>query len=420
MNPKIKFSNSAVLAVFITLWIYSSGSRALAETVSSPVADEKLFKIVHQLQQEVQDLHQIVEKQNETIEVLKRNVEDVKGQGLDIAHPKPAEEKKEKTLRENLRRYLLEKPDSLPKEDEMQPVKAGMGDIKMGLLIQEWYSVDDHAKDNFRTRRLELAFKGKLIDHLGWEVNIDPTEAREDNTTRSILKDAFLEFDGLPHHTIKLGQYKVPVTEEGYRSSSVIDTIERSFITRTFGDKRDIGLMALGKWKYLNYQIGVFNGDERNRLDTNDQKDVVARFVLSPFRDHSLLEKLELGSSLYWRATHDSASEKKRVGLEARYELGPLSLKSEYMKAQDAGAPADGWYAQMGYFFLPRWQAIFKFEGFDPNERSSENKEFDTTLGLNYFFVYPKTKLQINYVHKDAQENGTTDNQLVTALQYAF
>ena len=50
----------------------------------------------------------------------------------------------------------------------------------MSILLQEWYVHDDHTKDNFKHRRLELGLGGKLEDHLLWKVNIDPSLVQEE------------------------------------------------------------------------------------------------------------------------------------------------------------------------------------------------------------------------------------------------
>ncbi len=327
----------------------------------------------------------------------------------------------EKPTTKTFQDYIFGPPDSLQKDSGRLPVMAGLGDAKLGLLLQEWFTHDDHGKDNFRTRRAEISVSGKVLDHFKWMAMIDPSLVREDNTTRSIMKDMFVAFDGIPHHEVKLGQYKIPLTEEGFRSSALIDTIERSYIARTYSDVRDVGLMTLGKWKYLDYQAGIFNGQGPNKFDTKDQKDVVSRIVLKPFPDNDYLKGLQVGSSGYYRVNTDTFGKKKRLGAEAKYEYGLFSLKGEYLTAQDAAVPAEGWYAQLGYFFLPRWQGVAKVEGFDPNKRASNDKEFDTTVGLNYFFVYPTTKLQLNYIHKTfAAGAGPDDNQVVAAAQYAF
>ncbi len=389
---------------------------------------DQFSKALQMVQNQMTELKELVAKQQgiitsqgKEIETLRLKVESQAK--TNSIPPSPAklpnpEASKPRTLSENLKRYLLEKPESLPQEK--LPMEVGMGSARLGMLLQEWYTFDDHAHDTFRHRRMEFGVSGKLTDHFNWKFQIDPALVREDNTTRSILKDVYFSFDGIPHHEVRLGQYKVPITEEGFRNSGLIDTIERSFIGRTFGDKRDIGLMTLGSWKYVDYQVGVFNGDELNRFDSNDQKDLAARLVLKPFPDSPFLKGFQGGTNMYFRTTNGSADDKKRIGAEARYEYGPLALKAEYMQGQDGIVPANGWYTQAGYRFLPRWETVFRFEGFDPNERISENKEYDTTIGLNYFLVHPTTKLQLNYVHKDAQRNGTTDNQIVGAVQYAF
>jgi len=372
----------------------SLSPKAFAQAGNKVLSQEELSTHVLDLEKEVRDLKKIVQQQNKIINKLSSKAEEQKTENIAAVKEKP-------------------------KETEKSPVLAGMGNVDLSVLLQEWYVHDDHAVDNFKHRRLELGFSGKLEDHLLWKIVIDPSLVQEDNTTRSILKDAYVGYDDIPHHTIQLGQYKIPITEEGFRSSAKIDTIERSFIGRTFGDKRDIGLMALGTWKYADYQLGLFNGEGPNKSDTNDQKDLAGRFVLKPFPDTSSLKGLQVGSSFYVRPTNKTASEKKRIGVEARYENGPFSLKSEFMRGQDAAVPENGWYVQTGYFFHPQWQAIARYEGFDPNERKTDDREYDTTVGLNYFLIDKKTKLQLNYIHKNVL-GGTDDNQAIGAAQYAF
>ncbi len=373
--------------------LVSLSHTAYAQTENRVLSQEELSTHVIGLEKEVQDLKKIIQQQNEIINKLSSKAEEPKTESIAAVQEKPKEEK--------------------------SPVLAGMGKVDLSILLQEWYVHDDHAKDNFKHRRLEVGLGGKLEDHLLWKVQIDPSLVQEDNTTRSILKDAYVGYDDIPHHVIQLGQYKIPITEEGFRSSAKIDTIERSFIGRTFGDKRDIGVMALGTWKYADYQLGVFNGEGPNKSDTNDQKDLAGRFVLKPFPDNASLKGFQVGSSFYVRPTNKTASEKKRIGAEARYENGPFSLKSEFMKGQDAAVPENGWYVQTGYFFHPQWQAIAKYEGFDPNERKDDDREYDTTVGLNYFLIDKKTKLQLNYIHKNVL-GGTDENQVIGAAQYAF
>ena len=314
-------------------------------------------------------------------------------------------------------------------------VQVGHGNLKVGGLLQGWYVFDQDANDRSRIRRTELKFSGDIMsnERLKYTVMIDPVQVQEDNTRRSILQDAFFTIDHqpfLPHHKIDLGQYKLPLTEEGLRSSAKLDTAERAFISRTFGDQRDIGAMLTGDWPYVTYQVGVFNGSGQNQADANDQKDYAGRAVLRPLKDIELFKGFEVGMSGYHRPAHGATFAKKRLGYEARYEYKNFSLKGEYMRGQGTASSnattenatlSNGWYGQVGYYFCPKLQGVLKYEGYDPNEQVSDNKVTETTVGLNYFIDKYNAKAQLNYVHKNEEaEDETINDQVIGALQVAF
>jgi phosphate-selective porin len=311
-------------------------------------------------------------------------------------------------------------------------VLVGTGSLKITGLLQSWYVVDQDANDRFRLRRSELKFGGKIAEEqpIEYTVMIDPAQVTEDATRRSILQDAFFTLGYIPHHTIDIGQYKVGLGEEGTRSSTKIDTIERAYISRTFGDQRDIGLRLSGKWPYVDYNVGIFNGSGMNQADANDQKDIAGRMVLKPFKDSEKLKGLEMGISGYHRPTHGNTFPKKRLGFESRYEYKKLSIKGEYMSGQGTAAStsttenrtlANGWYGQLGYYFVPKLQGVLKYEQYDPNEQAANDQVQEYTAGLNYFIEKYNAKLQINYIHKDEQKASEVNNdQVIGAIQVAF
>lgn len=322
-------------------------------------------------------------------------------------------------------------------------IHVGHGTLKLGGLLQGWSVWDENDNDRFRVRRTEVKFSGDILGDqmFKYTVMIDPVQVQEDNTRRSILQDALFTIDHmsfLPHHKLDLGQYKLPLTEEGLRSSAKLDTAERSYIARTFGDQRDIGAMLTGDWPGVTYQAGVFNGSGQNQADANDQKDVAGRIVVRPLKALKLEEEypdigqIELGLSGYYRPDHGSTRDKKRLGYEARYEYKNLFLKWEYMFGQGTASAnatsenstkATGWYVEAGYTlspWIPKLEAVAKFESWDPNELVSLDKERDLTLGLNYFINKENAKVQLNYIHKDEQATEIDNDQLIGALQYAY
>jgi len=330
--------------------------------------------------------------------------------------------------------------DRLSKIEKGLPSKidVGHGTMKLTGLLQGWYIYDQDANDRFRLRRTEIKLSGKITESepIEYTIMIDPAQVTESNSAtarKSILQDAFFTLGYLPHHTIDIGQYKVGIGEEGTRSSTKIDTIERAYISRTFGDQRDIGVRVSGKRPYLDYNAGVFNGSGQNQADANDQKDVAGRVVLRPLKmwedDFEALKGFEVGASGYHRFDHGTTLAKKRLGYEARYEYKDFSLKGEYMTGQGTAAHTDsenrtlanGWYGQVGYYFIPKLQGVLKYEGYDTNEESSGDKVKETTVGLNYFIDKYYAKLQLNYIHKDEEtEDELANDQIIGALQVAF
>ncbi|MBI4115631.1 MAG: hypothetical protein HY447_03545 [Candidatus Omnitrophica bacterium] len=315
----------------------------------------------------------------------------------------------------------------LPTKEELdRKVNVGAEKLTMGGLLQGWYTYAREQDDMARVRRTELKFAGEITKDLKWTVMIDPVQVREDNTRRSILQDAYFTFGYIPKHKIDIGQFKIPVSEEGLRSSAKLDTIERAFISRTFGDHRDIGAMLTGDWDFIMYQGGIFNGEEQNRLDVNDKKDYAWRVVLRPFRfkglENEVLKDLELGMSQYYRDSNDSTvfTEKRRFGYEARWEYDRYSLKGEAAFGQTAASPIWGWYGQAGYYLIPKkLQGILKVDSFEQNERAPDDRANDFTLGLNYFLDDYHAKFQLNYVLRQGQDD-LNDNQVIGAVQVAY
>src|SRR6478609_4812144 len=100
--------------------------------------------------------------------------------------------------------------------------------------------------------------------------------------TVTILQDYMVSFMS-DYADLTVGQFKIPVSYEGYNSASKILFPERSVVSRRFGDQRDLGIKIdkkIGKNFY--YQVAVFNGEGQNKLDTNKQKDLALRLEAYP------------------------------------------------------------------------------------------------------------------------------------------
>jgi len=225
------------------------------------------------------------------------------------------------------------------------------GFVRAQLRLYE----NNTAQDNeFKIRHTRLHWRGYYGDYWQGDVSLETTMSK-------LVRNAFLNCSYLPYLQFQVGQYKAPFTREFLIPCWAPDLIERSMVTDSGGmtPKFDIGVMLHSPNAFnglLWYGIGVFNGNGDNNSDTNDDKDLIGRVVLTPFAltTATALKGLELGGSLQTgRETADTLSyykfqpmlptfwpffkevtyrgQRDRFGAELAYKLGPFKLWSEFV-----------------------------------------------------------------------------------------
>lgn len=302
--------------------------------------------------------------------------------------------------------------------------KRGPVAINFGGLYQFWGVWERSAEDSLRIRRLETKLYGDLLPWLHFEAMIDPAKRIPRGFDKSIIQNLYVDLDLLflpAKQILRLGEFKIPITEEGFRSPSKLETIDTSLVARSIRDNRDVGGMLLGDFKYGIYQFGIFKGEGQNNGRNHDRKDLELRMVGKPLVDHPDWGSLEAGWTGYWRRSSEALPDRKRLGVEVRYEKGPGAIKHEIFLAQTGATLVKGWYIQPSWYFIPKkLQGVFKFESFDPNRRKPLDIIRESTFGLNYFVDGNWEKIQLNWVHKDEQGPNRANDLLLLALQINF
>ncbi len=147
------------------------------------------------------------------------------------------------------------------------------------------------------------------------------------STLPRLLQDAYITYHGvIPHHEFQVGQFLPPVGEEGLRSSAQLDFVERAMVTQ-FANNRDMGIQVKGDWwdSRFQYWIGAFDGagnyfgtagQNQNRADDNNDKDVALRALVRPLWNHETWGSLELGASSEF-GTHGVTTATRDVTLAA-------------------------------------------------------------------------------------------------------
>lgn len=276
-------------------------------------------------------------------------------------------------------------------------------------------------------------------------------------TTLSAMNDFFLTLS-TQFADFTLGQFKIPVSMDGYTSSTRLLLPERSNVTEVYGDKRDIGLRIDKTFKMFSYMIQFVDGAGQDVLDNNNQKDGSVRIGITP------IPGLTIGGMTYNSLGYRTiVGTKDRYEGDLNYENGPLTIHAEYIRGVDTltqgatackpGAALSGKCTSQGVFgavafTLPNVapiladgksgdiQFVARVSYYDPDTdndvdktsamtataSAAENARTDYEFGVNYYARGNEVKFQASY---DRQQFADTDikapvNEVIFSTQLTF
>ena len=330
----------------------------------------------------------------------------------------------------------LKEQQKRDKEKENQHnISIGSKALQISGLVQARYQGFQQSGVNnaFDLHRARLDAKGNITDQWSYEVYTEFA-----GTTK--LLDAYTAYKIADFLKFQAGQFKVPLTYESLVSDSQLDFIDRSQVVEALAGRskdvtgnqngRDIGIQVSGSFakidnRYLfDYTFGVFNGAGYDvTTDNNNHKDIAARLGIHP------LKGLDFGGSLYegediplatTKVPNPVTQARNRYGVDGHYITGPFSVTAEYLHGTDGSIKKDGWYAQAGYFVLPKLQLVAKYDTYDPNKIVTTDRSTIYYGGFNYVFN-SWTKLAVDYLYKREQTTVQVKNNIIEAqLQIAF
>ncbi|MBI4777688.1 hypothetical protein HY792_02005 [Candidatus Desantisbacteria bacterium] len=181
---------------------------------------------------------------------------------------------------------------------------------------------------------------------------------------------------------------------------------------------RDIGGQVSGEFdfgtkKKIEYAVGIFNGAGINVDDDNECKDIAGRILIFPIQD------LSVGVSYYNGKSGAAETDKLRTGMELSYLINRLSIEGEYISGKDGNLEEYGWYAQIGYKFVPELEAVVKYDSYEPDKNKTDDKIDAATLGLNWV-LNKWAKIQTNYEWKFEEGTKVSNDVFLTQYQVQF
>ena len=226
---------------------------------------------------------------------------------------------------------------------------------------------DTSGSDTFLIRRARPIFEGTLADVVDFKIMPDFAGST------LVLFDAYANLRYFPQAQLMAGKFKPPLGLERLQSATATMFTERGFPTYLVPN-RDVGAMV---WSDLaegtfTYQIAAFNGvrdsgnNQTGDVDTDDGKDVVARFFVHPFRPlkSEWLDNLGIGLAGSYGSVDDQSpasfktpaastnffqyrgasaafaavvgdGQRVRWSPQAYWYAGPFGLLAEYVSSQE-------------------------------------------------------------------------------------
>lgn len=306
-------------------------------------------------------------------------------------------------------------------------------------------------------RRARVLLQGEFDEDWGYKAEYDFAESTAD------LKDAFLQFNGLPAGKIKIGHFKQAFSLEELTSSNYTTFMERA-LPNVFVPSRRIGV----GYEHYAQPFGVAAGVYGNTVTDNDEDEgfgAAGRVVFAPDLGEATVLHLGLAATFMEPETTDTgvdgirirqrpeshvtstrlvdtgtlemASSLQNYGLEAAWNSGSLSFQGEYMVSSvdtDLGDfDFDGWYVYGSWFpggeTRPykegafgrveadnAWELALRYSSLDLDDGAVQGgTEDDITLGVNYY-VNPHLRFMVNYVMADI-EGGINGDEEADILQ---
>lgn len=286
------------------------------------------------------------------------------------------------------------------------------------------------ANDRFLMRKVRLGAKGSFSDAFDFSLTADIGANSLGSTSayRAQGTDIFVVWKAHPAANLTVGQFKTPYSAEYLVSDIKTVTVERSLANDLLALGRQAGAMLSGTFfdKKLTYGAAIVNGNgANNSFNDNEDFTYVGR-VAGTVLDQSGV-RLTLGANAFQgEDTGSFTGQRTGTGIDAvlafdRAEIAAEMLRTRFDRVTGTDYDARGWMLQGTYFLVPnRWQAVARYETYDPSDVAGADDTKLITVGFNYLFKGDDLKLSLNYLIGDPPGTSAHQNRLLARLQVIY
>lgn len=238
---------------------------------------------------------------------------------------------------------------------------------------------------------------------------------------QTIFSDVYVETKTSQNTKLRLGQGRTPIGVDGALSQYSLPFVHRSQIARNFSNIRALGVMHTGNYKYVDYNIGIYDST-RLLNDLFQGAETTGWINFKPLAGTEKYGKMKVGTGI----NHGRRDFTYTVaGAYAGYEYKKFSANVEYSHADGYNGcynkqnDAQGLYGTVAYFVHPKVQLLARYDVFQPDRHKRHNNSEEYTFGINYFLKGEQIKLVANYIFKKS-DFAQNSNKFLLMPQLLF
>ena len=253
-----------------------------------------------------------------------------------------------------------------------------------------------------------------------FDINLTRTIAGHPNSFTEKINQIFVSHDITPNQTILIGQGdRIPNTFNGALSTMAQEMVLKSQLGRTIGDYRSVGIRNIASYKYLDYDIGLYDSTRFMR-DFGQGIDFAGCVLIKPFADvESDNLDFKFGAAYNIGEYYYNYNQ---YSLYSSYDNKNFHIKAEYANADgynnavNSQNKADGFYVTASYDINPKFSLIGRYDYFTPNKAVSNTNTQEYTAGITYK-PYKNMKIMLNYVRRNYSDKPDS-NMLLFATRF--
>lgn len=278
-----------------------------------------------------------------------------------------------------------------------------------GIMGYEWNGTTEASTSSFNVMSVRLSLAGEIGSKVDYKFQFEFVSPK--------LMDAYVRYKPWQEFGLQVGQFHTNFALEGPMAPTDMEAIDYAPIVKTvciqMHDPRDIGIAAFGSclprngYNILEYSLGVFNGEGKNKADANKSKDIVARLKINPMKE------LTLSGSFGYGESGPTYIQNIRYAGGLWWHGRNFYLRTEYLALHQSEAGAErsinGCYAVTGYH-IGKFCPLVRYNWMNSDLSGSRVIQSDYLVGIDYHpFRY--LRIQANYTR--THYNGAGSSNIV-------